>query len=108
MRLPELFCGFTRRDGEAPTLYPVACSPQAWASGAPFMILQACLGLEVVIQQRTVRFNHARLPLFLDHLTIENLPVGDARIDLRIERQRTGVGLNILGRRGDVEVMTLK
>jgi glycogen debranching enzyme len=108
MRLPELFCGFTRRDGEAPTLYPVACSPQAWASGAPFMVLQACLGLEVAVQQRTVRFNHARLPQFLDHLTIENLPVGDAHIDLRIERQRTGVGVNILGRRGDVEVMTLK
>ncbi len=108
MRLPELFCGFTRRDGEAPTLYPVACSPQAWASGAPFMLLQACLGLEVVALERTVRFSHARLPDFLDHLTIENLPVGDARIDLRVERQRTGVGINILGRRGNVEVITLK
>jgi glycogen debranching enzyme len=108
MRLPELFCGFTRRDGEAPTLYPVACSPQAWASGAPFMLLQACLGLEVSARERSVRLKHARLPLFLDHLTIENLPVGDARIDLRLDRQQTGVGLNILNRRGDVEVMTLK
>lgn len=107
MRLPELFCGFTRRDGEAPTLYPVACSPQAWASGAPFMMLQACLGLEVVASERAVRFNHARLPLFLDHLTIENLPVGEARIDLRVERQRNGVGVNILRRRGEVEVVTL-
>src|SRR5580704_4757445 len=32
-RLPELFCGFRRRRAAAPTLYPVACSPQAWASG---------------------------------------------------------------------------
>jgi glycogen debranching enzyme len=108
MRLPELFCGFTRRDGEAPTLYPVACSPQAWASGAPFMLLQASLGLEVAALERTVRFSHARLPDFLDHLTIENMPVGDARIDLRVERQKTGVGVNILGRRGNVEVITLK
>ncbi|MGH2416893.1 MAG: amylo-alpha-1,6-glucosidase, partial [Candidatus Limnocylindria bacterium] len=108
MRLPELFCGFTRRDGEAPTLYPVACSPQAWAAGAPFMLLQACLGLEVAARERTVRLKHARLPLFLDHLTIENLAVGDARIDLRLDRQETGVGLNVLKRRGDVEVMTLK
>jgi glycogen debranching enzyme len=108
MRLPELFCGFTRRAGEAPTLYPVACSPQSWAAGAPFMLLQACLGLEVDAQARTVRLSHARLPLFLDHLTIENLAVGDARIDLHLERQRTGVGLNILDRTGDVEVMTLK
>jgi glycogen debranching enzyme len=108
MRLPELFCGFTRRGGEAPTLYPVACSPQAWASGAPFMLLQASLGLEVVARERTVRLTHARLPEFLNSLTIENLPVGEARIDLHLERQKTGVGLNILGRRGDVEVMTLK
>jgi len=35
-RLPELFCGIDRRAGEGPTLYPVACSPQAWAAAAPF------------------------------------------------------------------------
>jgi glycogen debranching enzyme len=108
LRLPELFCGFTRRDGEAPTLYPVACSPQAWASGSPFMLLQASLGLEIVASERVVRFSHARLPQFVDHLRIENLPVGEARIDLHLERQRTGVGLNILARTGDVEVMMLK
>ena len=45
-RLPELFCGFRRRMGRGPTLYPAACSPQAWASGAPFLLLQAMLGLE--------------------------------------------------------------
>src|SRR5262249_24271707 len=44
-RLPELFCGFQRRRGQGPTLYSVACSPQAWAAGTPFMLLQACLGL---------------------------------------------------------------
>jgi glycogen debranching enzyme len=33
-RLPELFCGFRRRDGKPPTAYPVACSPQAWSAGA--------------------------------------------------------------------------
>ena len=45
MRLPELFCGFARRPGEPPIAYPVACLPQAWASGSVFMLLQACLGL---------------------------------------------------------------
>ena len=108
MRLPELFCGFTRRDGEAPTLYPVACSPQAWASGSPFMLLQACLGLEVSGRDRTVRFSHARLPSFLNTLRIENLTVGDGRVDLFLERQRTGVGFNILGQTGDVEVVTVR
>ena len=42
-RLPELFCGFHRRAGEGPTLYPVACSPQAWAAGAVFhLITRVC------------------------------------------------------------------
>src|SRR5947207_13903644 len=46
MRLPELFCGFPRVQGAPPIAYPVACLPQAWAAGAPFMLLQACLGVE--------------------------------------------------------------
>src|SRR5262249_49371194 len=45
-RMPELFCGFARRNGSGPTLYPVACAPQAWAAGAVYLLLQACLGLE--------------------------------------------------------------
>ena len=108
MRLPELFCGFTRREGEAPTLYPVACSPQAWASGAPFMLLEASLGLDVNAAERTVGLTHARLPGFLDELRIENLAVGDARIDLELERQESGVGINVVSRRGDVEVTMRK
>jgi hypothetical protein len=72
------------------------------------MLLQAALGLEVVAHDHSVRFSHARLPQFLEDLRIENLPVGGARIDLHLVRQRTGVGLNILARTGDVEVMMLK
>ncbi|MET5020639.1 amylo-alpha-16-glucosidase, partial [Burkholderia pseudomallei] len=55
MRLPVLFCGFPRRRGEPPTAYPVAGLPQAWAAGAPFMMLQACLGLSVVAARGEVR-----------------------------------------------------
>ncbi|MGH2456996.1 MAG: amylo-alpha-1,6-glucosidase, partial [Candidatus Limnocylindria bacterium] len=72
-RLPELFCGFTRRDGEGPTRYPVACSPQAWSAGAVFMLLQATLGLEVDAPRREIRFHHARLPDFLDALQLRGL-----------------------------------
>ncbi|HEV2211701.1 MAG TPA: amylo-alpha-1,6-glucosidase, partial [Verrucomicrobiae bacterium] len=42
--LPELFCGFDRRPGEGPTLYPVACLPQAWSAASVFMLLGASLG----------------------------------------------------------------
>ncbi|MGH2381638.1 MAG: amylo-alpha-1,6-glucosidase, partial [Candidatus Limnocylindria bacterium] len=107
-RLPELFCGFSRRAGEGPTHYPVACSPQAWASGAVFMLLQACIGLEVDAPGRTLRFNRARLPVFLDHLRIENLAVGDASLDLLLGRQPQGMSVDVVGRRGDVEIVTVK
>ena len=46
LRLPELFCGLGRGEGDFLVHYPVSCSPQAWASGAFFLLLQACLGLE--------------------------------------------------------------
>ena len=107
-RLPELFCGFTRRDDEGPTRYPVACSPQAWASGAVFMLLEAALGMEVDAANHEVRMRHSRLPDFLDRLAIRGLRVGEARLDLELERQRHGVGVRVTDRRGDVEVVALK
>jgi glycogen debranching enzyme len=107
-RLPELFCGFTRRHGEDATRYPVACSPQAWAAGSVFMLLQAVLGLEVDAPASQIRFRHARLPDFLDTLSITGLRVGDATVDLAIGRQPLGVDVRVVRRRGDVEVIDLK
>ncbi len=65
-RLPELFCGFQRRRGRGPTLYPVACSPQAWASGTPFLILQASLGLEFDPDCNEICLRNPCLPPFLE------------------------------------------
>ena len=45
-RLPEAFAGFERSVSRFPVPYPTACSPQAWATGAPFVFVQAMLGLE--------------------------------------------------------------
>jgi glycogen debranching enzyme len=64
-RLPELFCGFPRRVGEGPTLYPVACAPQTWAAGAAFLTLAACLGISIDGPGRRVVFAHSMLPPFL-------------------------------------------
>lgn len=86
LRLPELFCGFRRRRGEAPAAYPSACVPQAWASGAPFMLLQACLGLEVDAVQREVRLTQPALPPFLEEVAITGLLVGSGRADFRVRR----------------------
>jgi glycogen debranching enzyme len=107
-RLPELFCGFTRRDGEGPTRYPVACSPQAWAAGAVFMLLEAALGMEVDAPRRQVRLRHSRLPEWLDRLSVQNLRVGDGRLDMDLERQPRGVGVRVTRRDGDIEVVAVK
>jgi len=108
-RLPELFCGFPRRPSGSPTLYPVACSPQSWASGAVFLLLEACLGLSVVAPRQKVVFSKPLLPAFLTRVSIRDLRVGDARVDLLLTRHDEGdVGVNVLRRHGVLDVVVLK
>jgi len=108
-RLPELFCGFSRRPGESPTLYPVACSPQAWSSAAVFLLLQSCLALQIDAPSARVSFLRPVLPHFLDSIEIRNLRVGDASVDLRLDRHgEDDVGINVLQREGRVEVIIRK
>jgi glycogen debranching enzyme len=107
-RMPELLCGFTRRPDAGPTLYPVACAPQAWAAGGVFLMLQACLGLTIDAPRRQIQFRRPALPKWLPRVTIDNLRVGDATVDLRLERHRRDVGINLARRDGDVEVLVLK
>jgi len=107
-RLPELFCGFPRGPGAGPTPYPVACSPQAWASGSVFMILQACLGLEVDGLKGRVTFDHPALPQSLEEVTIRRLRVGEGSVDLIIRRYERDVGVDVLDREGRIQVEVLK
>ena len=106
--MPELFCGFQRRAHEGPTLYPVACAPQAWAAGSVFLLLQACLGLEIDGAGRRICFNRPALPDRLDRLSLRNLQVGNATVDLGVERLGKDVSVHIERREGDVEVMVVK
>jgi glycogen debranching enzyme len=103
-RLPELFCGFERKRDKSPTLYPVACAPQAWAACAPFALLQACLGLEIDADGAMVTLHRPRLPPFLDWLKVSRLQVGDSRLDLLFRRQDQSVAVSLLSREGDAEV----
>lgn len=111
-RLPELFCGFSKIDGKAPTLYPVACSPQAWATGAVFLLLQACLGISFNCGQNQIPqiiFTKPLLPEFLPEVKISNLKIGEASLDLILRRHsEQDVGVNILRREGNIEVKILK
>ena len=104
MRFPELFCGFPRRRGTAPTLYPVACSPQAWASVAPFALLQASLGLELCYAKREIRFHNPQLPRFLDELHINDLELAGARANLRLRRRGANTEVAIISRKGDIAI----
>src|SRR5262249_61016642 len=81
-RLPELICGFPRRPGEGPTQYPVACAPQAWASGAVFMLLSAALGLSVDGCNGEITLSRPVLPASIPMLRLPGLPVGGRRGDL--------------------------
>lgn len=103
-RLPELFCGFRRKRDRGPTLYPVACAPQAWAAAAPFALLQACLGFEFDAASRALRLRHPRLPEFLDWVRVRNLRIGETRIDILLRRHGTDVAVNVLQRSGPAEV----
>jgi glycogen debranching enzyme len=107
-RLPELLCGFSRRPGEGPTLYPVACSPQTWSSVALFLLLQSCLGLRIEAPRARLSFSQPVLPPFLEHIEIKNLRIGDAAVDLSLERHAKDVGINILRREGRVEIVVTK
>ncbi|GIX48345.1 MAG: amylo-alpha-1,6-glucosidase [Candidatus Tectimicrobiota bacterium] len=107
-RLPELFCGFTRRPGEGPTLYPVACAPQAWASAAVFLLLQACLGLSFRHPQPQICFTAPLLPPFLQEVRITNLRVGQATLDLTLYRYPQDVGVSVTRREGEVEIVVVK
>lgn len=106
-RLPELFCGFPRVEGHAPTLYPVACSPQAWASGAVFMALQGCLGVTFSAEKPQVQFDHPILPEYLQWIKIENLQLPGGELDLTLRRHPRDVGLNIDRKEGDIDVVII-
>ncbi len=86
MRLPELFCGFTRSPGEAPVAYPVACLPQAWSAGAVFMLMQGCLGLTIDGWKGEIIVTLPRLPIGIDNLSLRHLAVGEANVDIVFER----------------------
>lgn len=104
-RMPELFCGFDREPGEGPVPYPVACAPQAWAAGSVFLLLQACLGLGITAAERQLWFHQPRLPAFLPQLRITNLRVADATVDLHLIRHRDGVGVDVIRKAGDLDVV---
>jgi glycogen debranching enzyme len=106
-RIPELFCGFPRDEGQGPVLYPVACAPQSWSAASVFLMLQACLGLKVDALESRISLVRPFLPLFLNRAQIMNLSVGGASVDLLLARHEHDVTVNVLQRRGDIDVVVV-
>nr|WP_164929205.1 amylo-alpha-1,6-glucosidase [Gloeobacter violaceus] len=105
-RLPELFCGFTR--SEYDTLlasYPVACSPQAWAAGSLFQILQAMVNLVPDAPGNCLRIIEPILPTWLSHLEFKNLRVGTSVLDLRFETSGSATSCRVANKRGNLRVI---
>ena len=91
--------------GQGPTLYPVACSPQAWAAGAVFMLLQACVGITIDAKNRRVVFDRPFLPQGIPQLSIRDLRIEDCRVSLFLERDSGPVRIQVVEKHGEVDVV---
>ena len=100
-RLPELYCGIGRNEGNLVVSYPVSCSPQAWASGAFFLMLRACLGLYPDAPRKTLKIVNPHLPGMLQRLTLERLRIGDTLLTLQFTRSGDGCFAAVREMQGD-------
>jgi glycogen debranching enzyme len=103
-RLPELFCGYPRIDGEDPIRYPVACSPQAWAAGVFEFLAQVMLGLKPDAPNGTLHVVHPTLPEWLHQFQVINIPVGPGSVDLACRRDGDHTYTEIVNVRGGIRV----
>lgn len=103
MRLPELFCGFSRGDKAGPVKYPIACDPQAWSVGGIFLMLRALLGIEC--RGRFIFVRNPQLPGFLQTLRLENIRAGSGAAALEFTRRQDKTYCSVAGTRGDVMVI---
>jgi glycogen debranching enzyme len=107
-RLPELYCGFEKKQSEGPTAYPVACSPQAWSVSVAFLLIQACLQMEINALTKKVVFNKPELPSFLDEIHISDLKLGPYKMDFDAYRHPYDVGFNVSHKPVEWEVIIKK
>ncbi|MBE0446521.1 MAG: amylo-alpha-1,6-glucosidase [Actinobacteria bacterium] len=105
-RLPELFCGFTRRGANWPVSYPVSCSPQAWAAGSVFLMLQAMLGIFPDASKNIVYAKNPVLPRWLNRVELDNLQVGDSKVSILLRREGAFTEVSKLSSTGNIKVVS--
>lgn len=104
-RLPELFCGFTRRGGDRPVAYPAACSPHAWSATSIFVLLQAMLGISAAAHDNLLTVTAPSLPGWLERVEVRGLRVGASRLSLLFTRAGEVTSFSVLSKTGDVRVV---
>lgn len=104
-RPPELFCGYERNGDNAPVQYPVACTPQAWATGSIFQLLQMVVNLVPDAQNNCLRIIDPALPESINRLSLHNLRVGPTILDLEFERSGSTTACRVAKKRGNLRVV---
>ena len=93
------------RRQDPPVKYPVACVPQAWSAASVFLLIQSMLNITADAQNSELRISNPVLPNWLDYLRIENIQIGNARIDTEFRRSAKGLVIDILDKRGHVDII---
>lgn len=112
-RPPELFCGYERNGEGGPVRYPVACSPQAWATGTVFQLLQMMVNMVPDAPGNHLRIIDPALPVSIHQLELKNLKVGSTILDLEFlregpslkERSATTTACRVTRKRGNLRVV---
>jgi glycogen debranching enzyme len=104
-RPPELFCGYERTADNSPVRYPVACSPQAWASGTIFQFLHIMVNLAPDAPGNYLRIVDPALPESVHHLSLHNLRIGQTLVDLEFERSGNTTACRVTKKRGNLRVI---
>jgi glycogen debranching enzyme len=105
MRLPELLCGFRRRDREMPLQFPVACSPQSCSAGSTFLLLQSVLGITIDALDQRIVLAHPVMPEGVEEIRVRNLVVSDASVDFTVRRHAGAVSVGVDRREGKLDLV---
>ncbi len=104
-RPPELFCGYERASDNDPVQYPVACTPQAWATGSVFQLIQTMVNLVPDAPGNYLRIIDPALPDSINYLSLQNLRVGPTLLDLEFERSGSSTACRVSKKRGNLRVV---
>jgi glycogen debranching enzyme len=107
-RYPELFCGFSPNDVPLPVEYPVACRPQAWASGAPLLMIRSYAGMVADAPNNKLYISRPSLPSWLEEAEIQGMRVGAARVDLALSQRGGATSIQVPRKEGELEILILQ